>query len=59
MQVSPSTAKSVCVMNVDNLYRALEHPTEASTWVMETNTGIKVVGKFTPCEACIMGKPKQ
>ncbi len=48
----------VCMKNVNDLHRELGHPSEATTRAMGASMGIKVVGKFEPCEACILGKAK-
>ncbi len=57
--VLPSTDKHVCIKNVNDLHRELGHPSETSTRATGASMGIKVVGKFEPCEACILGKAKQ
>ncbi len=57
--VSPSTDKHVCIKNVNDLHRELGHPSQASTRATGASMGIKVVGKFEPCQACILRKAKQ
>ncbi len=59
MQVSPCMDKHKCIKNVNDLCRGLGHPSEATTRDMGASMGIKVVGKFEPCDACILGKAKQ
>ncbi len=43
----------VCINNVNDLHRELGHPSEVTTRTTQASMGIKVVGKFEPCEACI------
>ncbi len=57
--VSPSIDKYLCIKNVNDLHRELGHPSEKNTRATGASMGIKVVGKFEPCEACILGKAKQ
>ncbi len=44
---------------MNNLHRELGHPSEATKRATGKSVGIKVVGKFEPCEACILGKAMQ
>ncbi len=58
-QISTSMKTYACMENVNDLHRALGHPSEAITRAMGSSMGIKVVGKFEPGEACILEKAKQ
>ncbi len=58
-QVSPSMDKHICIKNMNDLHRELGHKSEATTRATGASMGLKVVGKFEPCEACILGKAKQ
>ncbi len=58
-KVSPRMDKHVCIKNVNDLHRELGHLSEVTTRAMGASMVIKVVGKFEPFEACIVGTTKQ
>ena len=45
--------------DINAYHNALGHPSEATTRATANARDIKLVGKFEPCEACMVGKTRQ